>query len=219
MERAFIFDNINTFSDWRLILNAKSVTPPKPNTNYVKLDGMSGTLDLSESLTGEVTYEDRTVSATFLATEGSYITRVNLFDNIIKKLHGKKVKIIEPDDPYHYLYGRITVKSIDNNRVYGKITLEATCEPWRYSIDEIIRTVELSAKKVKVIIVNNGVKTIIPKILIKGSPATIIVNGQEIVSYPSNTYISSEVYLRQGEYILTISGDGSISFKYEEASL
>ena len=70
MERYFVLDKYNTWYDWRLICTAKDVTPPEPKTYYVELDGMDGTLDLSESLTGEISYKDRTVSAAFFTNNG-----------------------------------------------------------------------------------------------------------------------------------------------------
>ena len=63
MERHFIFDKYNTWADWDLIVTAKDITPPEPKTYYVELDGMSGSLDLSESLSNEICYEDRELKA------------------------------------------------------------------------------------------------------------------------------------------------------------
>ena len=156
MERFFILDKFNTWYDWRLILTAKNITPPEPKTNYIEIDGMSGTLDLSESLTGEVTYKDRTLTASFWTDEGNFDERAKLLLKITSELHGRKIKIVEPDDPDHYFYGRVKVKSTSNNLAYSTIDIEAVCDPWRYAINEIERLVPLDNKSVDVVIINRG---------------------------------------------------------------
>ena len=113
MKRAFLFDKYNTAYDWGLVLTGQSLTPPAPKTNYVQLDGRSGSLDLTEALTGEVTYSDRTLTASFALTEGAHDDQVALVRTITAALHGRKVRIVAPDDPEHYLLGRVTVTPTD----------------------------------------------------------------------------------------------------------
>ena len=218
MERYFILDKFNTWYDWRLILTDKDVTPPEPNTNYVTIDGMSGSLDLSEALTGEVTYKDRKVSASFWTDYGSRKDREKLLRDIRVALHGKKVKIIEPDDPDHYFIGRIVVKSQSNNLAYAEFKIEATCEPWRYSIDESVRMINVNNQIVTdVVIHNNGVKTLSPVITVTGS-VDITYNGVK-TSLTAGSYKISDIKLRQGVNVIGVSGNGSVTFTYKEADL
>ena len=217
MERAFIIDKFNTFSDWRLILTAKSVAPPQAKTKYVSIDGMSGTLDLTEALTGEVTYNDRTVSASFILTEGSFGERNRLLRDIVNRLHGKKVKLIEPDDPDHYFYGRVTVKTLNNRLPYGEISLEAVCDPWRYSINDSVRRVEVNGQTIDVVINNNGAKTLSPEITVTGTVNITSDNGN--VSLSAGTYKIPDLRLYAGVNIIGVSGNGVITFTYKEADL
>ena len=217
MERAFIIDKFNTFLDWRLILTAKSVTPPQAKTKYVSIDGMSGTLDLSESLTGEITYDDRTVSASFILTEGSFNERNRLLREIVNRLHGKKVKLIEPDDPNHYFLGRVTVTDLRNTLPYGEISLEAVCDPWRYSVNDIVRRVEINDQTKAIVITNNGAKTLSPEITVSGSVNITFNNGN--VSLTDGTYKISDLKLYSGANVITVSGGGVVIFTYKEADL
>ena len=218
MERFFILDKFNTWYNWRLVLTAKDVTPPEPKTNYVKLDGMSGSLDLSESLTGEITYEDRTVSASFWTDEGTYREREALLRTIVAALHGKKIRIVEPDDPDHYFYGRIKIKSPVNTLPFAEFSIEATCEPWRYALYETERRIEVDSPIVTdVIINNNGVKTLCPIITVTGS--VDIVYNETKTTLTAGTYKISDIKLRQGCNIIGVSGNGSVIFAYREAGL
>lgn len=218
MERFFILDKFNTWYDWRLILTAKDVTPPEPKTNYVDIDGMSGTLDLSESLTGEITYKDRTVSASFWTSEGSYKDRDKLLREIVRALHGKKIKIIEPDDPDHYFYGRVKIKSRKNILPYAEFSIECTCEPWRYALIDSVRRVEVNSQSVtEVIIYNSGVKSLCPEITVTGS-VDITYNGVK-TALTAGSYKISDIRLYQGVNIIGVSGSGSVTFTYKEADL
>ena len=132
MERYFVFDRYNTWTDWGLILTAKTdITPPEAKTNYVEITGMSGSLDLSEALSGEPTFEERTFSASFCACEGSCEKRRRLLNSIIYAIHGRKMKILEPDDPDHYFYGRMTVKNVNHTVSYSEFSIEMRCDPWQ----------------------------------------------------------------------------------------
>lgn len=218
MERYFVFDKFNTWYDWRLILTSKDVTPPEPKTNYINLDGMDGTLDLSESLTGEITYKDRTVSATFWTNEGTFKERSALYKKIVGTLHGKKINIIEPDDPDHCFHGRIKIKSCKNILPYMEFTIEATCEPWRYSLEDINRYVEVNSDKVTSLVINNeGVKTVCPDITVTG--LVTIRYGEFEKTLTTGSYKIIDLKLRQGVNVVSVKGDGSVTFTYKEGDL
>ena len=217
MERYITLGDYNTWYDWQLILTAKDVAPPEAKTNYIDLEGAHGTLDLSEALTGEVTYSDRTVSASFVCTEGSHQDREKLLRQIAHVLHGKKVKIIEPDDPDHYFLGRVRIKSVKKYAAYMEFTLEAVCDPWRYAIEETHRTVVLSGGDVSVVINNNGVKTLCPDLAVTGT-VEVTYNGAS-VELTEGIYRVADIKLRQGVNVVTVAGNGSVTFTYREAGL
>lgn len=217
MERAFTYDKFNTFYDWRLVLSDKSVTPPEAKTNYVELDGMSGTLDLSESLTGEITYKDRTVTASFWTNEGNRNEREKLLRDITARLHGKKVKIIEPDDLTHYFFGRCKITSNVNTLPYASFNIEAICEPWRYSINECVRVIDVNNDSKDVVINNNGVKTLCPTLTITGTIK--LIYNDITTSLTTGEYKISDLKLKSGVNVVGVSGKGSVTFTYREADL
>lgn len=215
MERAFIFNNFNTYYDWGLILTEKNISYPEPKTNYIELDGMSGSLDLTEALSGEVEYRDRQISATFWTCNGNRRERETLLRNITALLHGRKIKIIEPDNPTHYFYGRVTVTPSVSNLAYLEFNIEAICEPWRYAIDETARYVEVNNNDVSVIINNRGVKTLCPEITVVGS--VTITNGDVSTTLTTGTYKITTIKLKSGVNTIDVSGYGKVTIKYREA--
>ena len=217
-ERFFILDKFNTWYDWNLILTAKDVTPPEPKTYLVEIDGADGSLDLSESLAGRVVYKDRKVSADFWTDYGNRKDRERIYREIVKYLHGKKIRLIELYDPEHYFLGRVTVSALSNNLAYATFKLNATCEPWRYSIEDSVRRVDITGSTRKdVVISNNGVKILSPNITVKGS-VTLFYDGLETL-LTTGSYKVSDLKLRQGVNVIGVSGNGSVIFTYKEADL
>lgn len=214
MERYFIFNDKNTFLDWKLILTSKDITPPEPKTHYVELDGMNGSLDLSDALTGEITYKDRKISATFWTDYGSRKDRERIIREMTAFLHGKKVKIIEPDDSDHYFSGRAVVKSVTNSLAYAEISIEFTCDPWRYSHEETVREILGNSQAV---INNNGVKTLSPIFTVNGSVE--IAYNDERFALSDGRYQIPDIKLHQGVNVIGVTGDGAVEISYREADL
>lgn len=217
MERHFIFDKYNTWADWDLIVTAKDITPPEPKTYYVELDGMSGSLDLSESLSNEICYEDRELKASFWTDAGNFKQRIQLLKKITSAIHGRKVKIIEPDDSTHYLFGRPVIKKQNNILPYLEFEIEAKCEPWRYRIEETNREIELTKTSVPIIITNDGDKTVCPLITVYDD-ANLVMNNAT-VSLSAGQYKISDIKLFSGANEIRVSGSGKLIFTYREADL
>lgn len=217
MMRYFILDKFNTWYDWRLTLTGKSIPDPEPKTNYISIEGAHGSLDMTEALTGEVTYNDRTVTASFRTSEGTHEERMRLLREIKAALHGRKVKIIEPDDPMHYFFGRVKIKDPTADQVHLAFTMEATCEPWRYAVNETERAVRLNFDGVTMILRNEGAKTLCPAIKIDGT-VSITANGVT-TELTEGTYKITDIRLAPGVNAVDLTGAGTVVFIYREAEL
>lgn len=216
MRRFFIIDKFNTWYDWRLTLTAKDVAPAEPKTNYITLDGVSGSLDCTEALTGRVEYNDRTVTASFMCSEGTLQDRQRVFRQIIAALHGRKVRLIEPDDPEHYFLGRVKIKNPVQHSAYMEFTMEAICDPWRYAVNESERRVPV-AGAVDAVIRNDGTREVCPVLTVEGS--VTISTGEGTATLTAGQYKITELRLRPGVNILGLSGSGAVTFTYTEADL
>lgn len=217
MKRCIIFDKYNTAYDWGLLLTAKTVSEPSPKTNYQELDGVSGSLDLTEALTGEVAYSDRTLTASFSISDGTVQERETLLRSITAALHGRRVHIIEPDAPEFYLIGRVMVTGKSNSHAYATFDIEATCEPWRYALNESERRVVVQNNSASVVIHNDGVKTVCPVITVSG--AVSITDNSVTTELQTGTYKITDIRLRPGANVITVEGAGAVVFTYREAVL
>lgn len=219
MERYFVFDQYNTWTDWGLILTAKTdVTPPEVKTNYVDIAGMSGSLDLSDVLSGEPTFEMRTFSASFCACDTSYEARKSLMTSIISAIHGRKLKIMEPDDTGHYFLGRVMVKNVNHTISHTEFTVDCICEPWRYEMKEAVQVIPVNSRNpVNVRVHNSGRKTICPDITVSGQ---VTFTCQGVTSQATDgKYKITTFKLYQGENVIQVSGSGTLTLTYRRADL
>lgn len=214
--RYLMLDKYSTWHDWRLTLTAQDLTPPEPKTNYIELGGANGTLDLTEALTGEVAYADRIYKASFWTSEGTYDDRLRVVQDIVNALHGRKVPIVLPDDPEHYLLGRVRVVSRVWDQVHTELAIEAICDPWLYAVNETERRVDMFGTQ-DVVIHNHGRKTLCP-VITATNRMTLAYNGTT-VDLPVGTYQVTDLRLTPGANVISVTGYGTLTFKYREASL
>lgn len=215
--RYFTLGKYNTWHDWGLTLTAKDLTPPAPKINQIDIPGAHGSLDLTEALTGEIPYADRTLSASFASSEGSYVERTRLFWEICTALHGKRIEIVEPDDPDHYFLGRVSIAGLEHNQAYMTFRISATCEPWRYAREETVREVYLANEALDVVLHNAGVRTVCPDITVDGS--VTLIYGDASVTLSSGTYKVTDLRLRHGYTVARLVGRGTVAIRYREAVL
>lgn len=216
--RGVQFGNYHTADDWGLTMNEKTVSPPVPKTTYVAVPGRDGDLDLTTALSGIVNYENRKATYTFILTEGSQLDREELIAEIIGVLNGQKLEIIDTDDyPDYYMIGRLTVTNTMNINAYGMISIEANCEPWRYSINQTIRDVSVASSDgtVSVVLNNQGYRTVTPTVTVTGS--VTLTYGSTSQSLSAGTYTFPGFMLTPGSNTVTVAGSGTISFNYQEA--
>lgn len=215
--REVIFGEYRTSSDWGLILNDKTINPPAPKIVKVPIDGRDGEINLSRALTGEIKYNNREASFTFLLTEGTQQDREDLITEIISVVHGNELKIVLPDKPDYYLLGDCIVSETSNTRAYGSITIVADCSPYMYSVTEKIRSMTVPGDEGEIVLVNNGKKTVVPTVEIEGS--ITLAFGTSRISLSSGTYQLPLLQLKSGNTIVNVTGAGSVTFTYREAVL
>lgn len=216
-KRFFMLDKFHTWYDWKCTVTSKTIQDAEPKTNYVALDGAHGTIDLSEALTGEPVYGDRMVMASFMCSEGSHKEREALLRKIRTALHGRKIKIVEPDDPEHFFLGRVKITEVANGLAFLTFSIEATCDPWRYALNEASRAVAVAGDSVGVVIRNDGDKTLSPTLSVTGSVS--VAFGSIRVDLTGGDYTIKDLRLVHGINVVTVSGSGSVVFRYREASL
>lgn len=200
-------------------LNACTLGDAPFSESYAKVPGRSGALDLSTVLTdGEMTYDNRPFTARLESSEGTRLERETRIDNMINALHGRSLNIVLPDDPTHYVTGRVSISKEYNDIAHAAVNVKATCDPWRYSVTETVKTVTATSTEQSVTLTNAGRKPVIPTIKIEGGTVTLSGDGWS-KALTAGTYVLPDIYLKTGGAVLKYKGTGSATFTYREAVL
>ena len=101
------FGSKHSYRDWGLFLKSRPViSPPNPKTVYIDIPGSDGVIDLTESLTGDVKFENRTLTCEFIVLDARNRWS-NIYSEIMDFLQGQQMKVIFDEDPTFYYIGRL----------------------------------------------------------------------------------------------------------------
>lgn len=201
-----------TLAGWEL-------SAAKHEQNLVQVPGRSAPLDLSTALTdGEPTYGSRTLKATFESSEGSRLAREARISQMTNALDGYRMNIVLPDDPDHYLSGRIQVERLYNDEAHASVRVTATCDPWRYAKDETVVTLQATDVEQTATLTNLGRLGIVPLLNVIQGDVLLKFGGASWALSPGS-YALPDLYLKYGEHAVTYSGAGVLTFTYREAVL
>ena len=132
--------SINSLSDYGLMLcDDLVIESPTPRFKFVEVPELSGALDLTDALTGEVTYSQQQITFTLFAAHDVIAEKETpateehfemLRQQFADAVNGRRLKMWLPDDPAHYFIGRVSIgaKSGYNS---GKIPVAMTADPHR----------------------------------------------------------------------------------------
>ena len=186
-------------------------TPPSPKIYRFPIDGMDGSLDMTE-WAGETKYEDREVKIGFR----DMTTR--FYDELTQFCLGRMVKIMFSDDPEYYFYGRgnADTKSTRHRVTDGDISF--TCEPYRLARSETVisqsytnsASITLKAKR----------KSVIPYFTFSKT-TTLAWGGTTYSSLPTTQHTVSGIVVtdRAGTLTVTASGSATIEIKWRDGIL
>ncbi len=202
----------HTADDWDLIMSEKIIGNPEPRIFKVDMPDRDGDLDQTEVIRGRVSYKNRPLSFSFICT-AHQSTWADLRDDIIGFIHGKLLKIVDPDTPDHYYIARCTV----NEPTYKGaaimfISFAADAQPYRLSIDETV-VVKSVSEGDTVMLVNDSMP-VVPVITVDAN-ITIAFGAFSAGLTAGSVYRIPEITLEQGMNEIAITGgSGSITFTY-----
>ena len=192
----------HSYIDFGVILTEQNIGLPSPKTYTVNIEGMDGTLDLSECF-GEMKYENRTIKFTFESIDKitdwqAKMTKISSF------LHGQKMKITTWSDPDFYYVGRCRIDEYNSKSKLGKIVISCDCEPFKYK--QNITTFNLTEGSNTV---QNSRMTVYADLI---NESEVTINNK---TYNAGTHLRA-IKLRSGTNILNSSGSATLIFQEGE---
>jgi len=217
-KRGFIIGTYDTAAQlWTLA--SWSFAAPEYQENFLDVPGRDGALDLSAALTnGAPTYHSRTLTVKLECSEGTRLEREAAINTMVNWLDGWRQDIVLPDDPGHYIAGRVSVAKEYNDNAHAAVTVTAVCDPWRYAKEETVYTLTATTETQTAQLTNAGRRTAVPLLTITGG-TILLVYGSSSWSLGEGTYQLPDLTLPQGGGTLTYSGTGTLRISYREAVL
>lgn len=117
-----------------VLLDGYTLSPPEPKTTTVEVPGRDGVLDLTESLIGDVTYGNRSMTFTFLIVDLEQFEVVKT--QVSNALHGRKFNFEMTMDPGYTYTGRFKINSYTHTATWshgicGFIEVEIDADPYK----------------------------------------------------------------------------------------
>ena len=224
------FGGKHSFRNYRLLPTAMpQISPPSVNTFYVDVPGSDGSLDLTEVLTGYVTYGDRSGDFQFKI----YAPRsewYDIYNEIVHDLHGKKMDVILDEDAQYYYNGRLSVGSLQAGKNSAKLKISGTFSAYQYVIDTysgndwlwdpfdfengIAREYyKIKVRNSKAITLIGSALVVCPIFTLESGNLTAIVNGNRYpLTLGENIFL--DVLLTEDDLEVTLVGNGVITINY-----
>lgn len=222
VKRTVRMGDYDTAADGGWTLTGMKLAMPETQTRFTDVPfRANGPIDQTTLLTdGDPRYGSRDLRLTFECSEGTRMEREAIISEMVNRLHGQRVKIVLPDDPDHYLVGRVAIGVDYNDPYHAAINVRCTCEPWRYSVIEHRMQLVVTEGWQTVILFNSGRKVLVPEITVTGYNASVVLvcNGQTWV-LTEGTHRLARLTLHQGNTMLSYSGSGDVLLTYREAIL
>lgn len=210
--------------------NDKSISQPEPNLVQLTIPGTSDIIDLTESVSGDIEYKQRTITIKLESTHGKN-TMYAKFSDLANRYQGKKLKLIFSKDSGWYWLGRISVSEV-TSKFYGSIiVITAIVDPYKYETQSSLEPWLWDTFSFNDGIIRNYYNVQVPGTLTivgrrKRVCPKIICSTSMNVSYLGNIYPLAagentipDIFIGEGEHVLTFIGYGTVSVDYRGGSL
>jgi len=231
IEEYILFGDKNTYKDYKLLIQSLLISTPNPKEELIDIPGADGELDFSESLTGDIKYQKRTITISLAKRKNE--SCLAEYSRIQNDLHSKIMKIILSEDSNFYYYGKVKVKDYDKYSLLHTIDIECDVEPYKYDLtssDEdwlwdpfdfetgiINETRDLVVDGELEISILGRRQKVVPKFVCE-NPLQLIFNEQTY-NLPAGGSYSPDIEICEGENILKFIGNGTVTIEYRGGSL
>lgn len=210
------FGAFHSYRDLNLILTSGvKIGTPEVKTEEVEVLGSDGTIDYTEYF-GEIFYKNRSLTFPFTIKARIPEDIDQVYKDVCKKSHGKKVEIVLDWDTDYYFKGRITVGELTHQKRIGTFTITCDCEPYRYKNDVTVSTCAVSGTTTVTYI--NDQKNVTPQFK-TSSPMTISFENVTTTIKTDGTFTVPGIVFKEGENVVTYTGNGTVEVSYQERRL
>lgn len=195
-DNRLVVNGVDLSETYRLVLlDGYTLTPPSPKTYTVDIPGGNGVIDVTEAMTGDVAYDNRTMEFEFAVIDVEDFEKTKT--KVSNFLHGRKYSYTMTMDPGYTYTGRFTVSSYSHeaytNGIVGTFKVKIDANP--YKVKEA-KTYKLNATGGKLFRLESGRRPVHPTIECE-AVCFVTWNGKEY-TIPAGTYRLNDVVFKEG---------------------
>ena len=206
----------HTLRDWgAVITNNDVIALPEANTVLLDVPGRSGRLDLSEVLTGDISYSNRELKLQ-LATQTNKDKWVDTCFHIFNKYHGRVVQVTFDEDPGHYYIGRASISEPERVATAGQLTLTIDAEPYRFE-DDLYEVTFTGATTIVSGTVENLRMPVCPTVTVP--VACQLFHDDRVYELEAGTQVVPGLVLHPFDNRVSVTGSNSITFSFRRGCL
>ena len=207
----------HTLRDWgAIITNSDVIGMPEPNTVLLEVPGRSGRLDLSEVLTGDVTYSNREIKLELAAQTNRDRWTETCF-HIFNKYHGRVVHVTFDEDPGHFYVGRCSITQPKRIASAGTMVVTIDAEPYRYE-SEVYEVTLTGATNTLSGTVENLRMPAVPKVTVPGA-CQLFAGGKVYELAAGEDLNVPGLVFGPYENAISVTGASFITFRFRRGCL
>lgn len=208
----------NTWTDWHMVPSSRPViNPPQPKKTVIQIPGSNGVIDLTETLAGDVTYENRTGSIEFIVMNEKPMAWYELYTEIMDFMHGRRVQIKLEEEPDWYYEGRVEINEWKSESDYSRIVIDYDLEPFKYQTTAVSEQVTATA---------SGITKTYTNYRMPVMPTFTATTSNTSVEFKGNTYNLSQgaqavagIIFTEGSNQVKFKGSGKVTITFRGGRL
>lgn len=223
----------HSYTDYGLYMrSAPEISPPTPRILTVDIPGGNGSIDMTESLTGDVRYKTRKIKMTFTVIDARN-RWPEIYSQLMDEIHGQRLQIIFDNDVNYYYEGRLSINQWKSSKKTAAIVIEAEVDPYKLDViasdddwlwdsfsfeSGVIRdTNQISVNGSYTVTLTGSRK---PTVLnVTSSAAMTVKYGGKSYSIKKGENIIPGIVIREGDHDLLFTGNGTITIHYRGGRL
>lgn len=236
--RSVSIDGKDLYEEYGFILASTDIQQPAVQTKFVDVPMRDGAIDMTNVLSDAVRYKDRTIKINLL--------RMNADEGVLSELsryiHGQKKQIIFSEDIGYFYLGRLAITSVKRSKGTMAVTITATCEPFKYDVNESDLDWEWDTFDLQNGIINeSGAIFILPHVasvsftlicrrmrefpvfewesMVQGGADCIMTYKGKQYNIKQGSHKLYNVFFEEGENHLEFKGAGMLKIKYRGGTL
>lgn len=210
------FGAYHSHDDLQLILKSKEMGSPAIKENKIDRPGADGVIDQTEFF-GETKF-DNVVHKFEFSSMIPHDEFPAQHSRIKSAIHGRKLRIIDDDDPAFFWLGRCKVSPFTASRTIGTVGVECDCEPYKYKQEKTVVTRTIDGAQT--ITLTNARKRALPEVTIETEGTLhVVYQTTNVWDLGSGSFVLPELELVEGDNLVEVSGTGSITFAWQEGVL